>query len=515
MQHRQGLASPLLLFFLAWGLFFMAGAVLSAAEPDARLPELARSGDRAGVANLLAGDVDVDSPGVDGTTALHWAAYADDVELASLLLDAGADPNAVNRNGATPLTLACTNANPALIERLLEAGADPSLAPNGEPPILGCARTGRVAALRAVLAYGGSVDAADTWRGQTSLMWAAAENHAPILNVLLENGAPVDAPSTGGFNALMFAVRQDAHDAARLLISAGADVNVHLPGARGNAQPAVPGPSLLSMAVTNGHYTMAAMLLEAGADPDARDPRGNSILHNLVQRRSPQRHLANQFVDSYGVDPTQLDSLELMRMLVARGADPNARTEPTPIRHERWTDEGIFSAGRPYMDNSVNLGGATPYILAAQGADVEAMRELTALGADPRLATYANNTAVMMAAGVGHIEGSRRFRPEEDALEAVELALAAGVDVNASNANGQTALHGAVYRAANRVIAHLVEAGARTDFEDELDRSALDLAEQGFNQIASVIRRDSAAALLRSLGAVATPDGRTVPADQR
>ena len=78
------------------------------------------------------------------------------MELASLLLDAGADPNAVNRNGATPLTLACTNANPALIERLLEAGADPSLAPNGEPPILGCARTGRVAALRAVLAYGGS-----------------------------------------------------------------------------------------------------------------------------------------------------------------------------------------------------------------------------------------------------------------------------------------------------------------------------------------------------------------------
>ena len=143
------------------------------------------------------------------------------------------------------------------------------------------------------------------------------------------------------------------------------------------------------------------------------------------------------------------------------------------------------------------------------------MRELTALGADPRLATYANNTAVMMAAGIGHIEGSRRFRPEDDALDAVELALAAGVDVNASNANGQTALHGAVYRAANSVIGHLVEAGARTDFEDELDRSALDLAEQGFNQIASVIRRDSAAALLRSLGAVATPDGRTVPADQR
>ena len=508
MLHRRCLASLILLF--------ATGSLLSAAERDPRLPELARSGDGAGVASLLAAsDVDVDSPGVDGTTALHWAAYGDDIDLASLLLGAGADPNAENRNGATPLTLACTNANPALIERLLEAGADPSLAPNGEPPILGCARTGRVAAVRALLAYGASVDDADTWRGQTPLMWAAAENHAPIMNVLLEGGAAVDAPSTGGFTALLFAVRQDSRDAARLLIAAGADVNSELPPANPAARGAATRGSLLSMAVTNGHYTMAAMLLEAGADADARDPQGTSILHHLVQRRSPQRNLANQFVDAYGFDPTQLDGLELMRMLVARGADPNARTEPAPIRHERWTDEGIFSAGRPFMDNGVNLGGATPYLLAAQGADVEAMRELTTLGADPRLATYANNTAVMMAAGIGHIEGSRRFRPEEDALDAVALALAAGVDVNASNANGQTALHGAVYRAANSILRRLVEAGARTDFEDELDRSALDLAEQGFNQIASVIRRDKAAALLRSLGAVATPDGRTVPADQR
>ena len=508
MQHRRCVASLILLL--------VAGGPLSAAERDARLPELARAGDRAGIASLLeASDVDVDSPGVDGTTALHWAAYGDDVELTGLLLDAGADPNAANRNGATPLALACTNANPRLLEHLLEAGADPSLAPAGEAPILSCARTGRVAAVRALLAYGASVDAADTWRGQTPLMWAAAENHAPIMNVLLEGGAAVDAPSTGGFTALMFAVRQDARDAARLLIAAGADANAALPDANPAARRPSTSGSLLSMAVTNGHYTMAAMLLDAGADAGAHDPRGNSILHNLVQRRLPQRNLANQFVDTYGFDPTQLDSLELMRLLVARGADPDARTEPTPIRHERWTDEGIFSAGRPFMDNSVNLGGATPYVLAAQGGDVEAMRELIALGADPRRATYANNTAVMMAAGVGHIEGSRRFRPEEDALEAVKLALAAGVDVNASNANGQTALHGAVYRAAGSIIRNLVEAGARTDFEDELDRSALDLAEQGFNQIASVIRRDKAAALLRTLGAVATPDGRTVPADQR
>ena len=138
---------------------------------------------------------------------------------------------------------------------------------------------------------------------------------------------------------------------------------------------------------------------------------------------------------------------------------------------------------------------------------------LAAHGADERLATYANNTAAMLAAGVGYVEGSRPFRSERDALEAVRMALDAGVDVDASNANGQTALHGAVYRAANSIIRTLVEAGARTDFQDELERTALDLAEQGFNQVASVIRRDKAAALLRELGAEPGP-GREDEADR-
>ena len=500
MRNRGRLASLLLLLSLA-------SPGLQANESDSRLPELARTGDRAAVARLLQEDgVDVDAAQMDGTTALHWAAYGDDAKLAELLLDAGADSDAVNRNGSTPLALACANASPTVVARLLDAGANPGLAPTGEPPILTCARTGSVAAVRALLAHGADIDAVDAWRGQTPLMWAAAENHVPVMRLLLEGGAAVDAPSTGGFTALMFAVRQDARDAVRLLIEAGAEVNVRMPdrATQVAGRPPATG-SLLSMAVTVGHYTAAAMLLDAGADPNARDGRGNGILHDLVRARAPQRRVANQFVDATGRDRSQLDGLELMRMLLQRGADPNARTEPVPIVHERWTDKEIFSAGRPLMDNRVNLGGATPYVVAAQAADVEAMRVLAAHGADQRLATYVNNTAVMLAAGVGHVEGSRRFRSEHDALEAVRVALEAGVDVNASNANGQTALHGAVYRAANGIIRTLVEAGARTDFQDELERNPLDLAEQGFNQVASVIRRDKAAALLRELGAEPSP----------
>jgi uncharacterized protein len=481
-----------------WLPVVLAASALGAATPDTRLPEAARAADRETVNRLIAAGSPVDADEPDGTTALHWAVYHDDLAMTERLLDAGANVNAANRNGATALTLACTHAGTAIVDRLLKAGADPSGGPSGAPPLLACAQRGAVPAVQMLIARGADVNAKDSWRGQTPLMWAAAENHSDLIEVLLAAGAAVDARSTGNFTALMFAVRQDAREAVRLLVAAGADVNLTGPN----------GQDVLRLAITNRHYTLAATLLDAGARPKVRDKQGRTPLHDLITSRSPQRNSDNQFIAVGEGDSPQLSSLELMKKLAAHGADPNARAEPTPIVHERWTDKGIYSASRPLMDNGVNLGGATPYLLAAQAADVEAMRLLQTLGADPRLATYANNTAVMLAAGIGYVEGSRRYRPERDALEAVKLAATAGVDVNASNANGQTALHGAVYRAANTIIRYLVEAGARTDFQDELERTPLKLAEQGFNQVASLIRREAAAAVLKELGARSTPPAR-------
>ncbi len=472
----------------------LAIAALGAAGPDTRLPDAARAGDEKALESLLGGGASVDTPQPDGTTALHWAVYRDDAAMTSRLVTAGANVNSENRNGATPLTLACTNGSTSLVGKLLAAGANPKEAPSGASPLLTCAHAGATEAVQMLLARGADVDAADSYKKQTALMWAAAENHAPIVKVLLSAGATTDLRSAGNFTALMFAVRQDARETMRLLIDAGADVNLVGPG----------GQNVLRLAVNNRHYTAAAALLDAGAHANVRDKQGNTALHDLVTSRSPQRHMGNRFIATTEGGAPQLESLELMKKLVAKGAEINARTEPTPIVHERWTDRGIYSANRPFMDNGVNLSGATPYVLAAQAADVDAMRMLTSLGADPRLTTYANNTAVMLAAGVGFVEGSRRYRPERDALEAVKLAVVSGVDVNALNANGQTALHGAVYRAANGIIKFLVDSGARMEFQDELERTPLKLAEQGFNQVASVIRRDSAATLLRELGAKPT-----------
>jgi ankyrin repeat protein len=483
----------------------LAVASLDAAEPDTRLPQAARAGDTQKVNDLLAAGASVDSTDADGTSALHWAVYRDDAAMTDRLIAAGANANSANRNAATPLTLACTNASTAIVERLLAAGADPNAAPSGAPPLNACAAAGAEAAVRVLLAHGAAVNAADTFRRQTPLMWAAADNQAAIVKLLIENGATVDARSRGDLTALMFAVRQDAREAARLLIDAGADVNFS----------AANGQSALRLAINNRHYTLASALLDAGARVDTRDKQGNTPLHELVTSRSLQRYTAYPSPASVGDDPAQIASLNLMKKLVAWGADPNAATEPARVVHEKWTDKGIFSANRPLMDNGVNMGGATPYLLAAQAVDVEAMRLLQALGSNPHAVTSAGNTAVMLSAGVGYVEGSRRYRPEKDALEAVKLGLSAGVDPNATNANGQTALHGAVYRAANTIIRHLVAAGAKTDVADELDRTPLKLAEQGFNQVASLIRRDSAAALLRELGAkpevvapAPAPDGR-------
>ena len=482
------------LFRCGWLPVVLALASLGAAERDTRLADAAQAGDIAAVEALLQAGGDVDLPDRHGTAALHWATYRDDAAMVARLTAAGADVNHANRYGATPLSLACVTANPAIVEPLLDVGAYPNLAAAGEPPLLTCARTGRVDTVELLLAHGANPNVTDDWKGQTALMWAVAEDHVAIIDTLVAHGADVNITATGQ-TALLFAVQLGQEASMRTLLAAGADVSVTSPA----KQP------LTHVAAATDHHQLGPTLLEHGVDPNARNARGRTTLHAVLEARR-LKHQSRRTTPSP-------ESFVFMEQLITHGAEVDARvvTPPKPeaAKPEAADDEEDDADDKPdpadtynFIDSQTDLTEATPLLYAARSGDVDALRLLLAHGADPLAVTKGGNTALTLAAGVVFHEGGQgqgEGPPKADALEAVQLLLALGCDVNARNERGQTALHGAVYRAANDLIRFLVANGARTDAEDARGRTPLELAEIGPNQGASRIRRDAAAAVLREL----------------
>jgi ankyrin repeat protein len=387
--------------------------------------------------------VDANETQADGATALAWAVHRNDLESAELLIQAGADVNAPNDHGVTPLSLACANIqNAAMVKKLLEAGGNPNSAQvKGETVLMTCSRTGNAEAIRLLLAHGVEVDAKEPWRWQTALMWAAAKKHANVVALLVEHGADVHAQTRGKFTPLMFAAQQGDVDSARILLTAGADVN----------QVSPHGSALLVASASSREQT-AIFLLEQGADPNVVDVYGNTPLHYAVRQGFSELDGIRYDVNR----PRPSNMPVLAQALIASGADVNVRIK----EFLKMRDD------RPPID----ITGATPFFLAAVSVDAPLMKLLADNGADIRMSVNEKTTPLIAAAmgacpgecrGMGKNEQNKEW--EAKAFAAVKMAVELGADVNAANDTGQTAMHIAAFTGSDSIIQLLADKGAAVD----------------------------------------------------
>ena len=466
------------------GLLLVA-VPLAAAPADIPLVDAVKAGDAVRVRTLIAQGVDVNLAEADGTTPLHWAAYGENVELARLLLDAGAVANVGNRYGVRPLSLACVNGSAPVIAALLDAGANPNTSlMEGETALMTAARSGNADAVELLLDAGADVNAREHWRGQTALMWAAAEGHAAVIPTMVSHGAVLDARTKRGFTALLFAAREGQTDVVQTLLEAGANLDEQISinstltaGGVVQRRASNAGLNAFLLAAGNAHFELAAYLLDRGADPNGT-PRGWTALHQLSWVRKAGIAGSNRPAPQGSGTMT---SLEFARKLIAAGADLNAQVTTRP----------------PAGITGLNFIGGSPFLLAARTADSEYMTLLAEAGADPYLTNEDNSTALMVAAGLGTSSPGEDPGTEAEVLAAVQVALDLGLDINAVDDKGETAMHGAAYKHLPQVVTRLAEAGADIDvWHSENARGATPLGiaigmHRGMNILSSKVTEDA------------------------
>jgi ankyrin repeat protein len=476
-------------------LICLFAIVAFAAGSDTSLIDAVKAGDRQVVRTLVKKPALVNTPEADGTTALHWAVRANDLETARALLDAGANSNAANRYGVTPLSLAAENSSVAMVEALLKSGADPK-----RPMILmTAAHSGNADVVRVLVAHGADVNEQEPSRGETALMWAASENHPEAIKVLIEQGADPNARSTvltfpkdrfglegvvtvlprGGWTVLMYAARQGSLEAARELAEAATTVKAGLDITDPD------GTTAMVLAIINGHYDIAALLAEKGADPNLADSTGMAALYAAADMRT----LGEIYGRPARKSTSKVSALDLIPILLRHGADPNAALKSSTLY-------------RAHTPGETALGeGTTPFLRAARNGDVATMRVLLEGGADPALKQKNGTTALMLSSGVGRGQGvfAKDFATEAELLEAVKFLVEHGADVNAANDAGQTALHIAA-QASDGIVDYLAAHGANLEAKDKQGRTPLDVA-MGKGVRARIggesTLRESTAALLR------------------
>jgi ankyrin repeat protein len=465
----------------------LAFAGVARGQSDTRLAVAMKNQDATAVKALLKQRADVNTADVDGTTALQWAAHWNDIETVKTLIAAGAKPNVASRYGVTPLHEAAAIGSAAIVNALLRAGATPdSTYGEGETPLMLAARSGNLESVKLLLEAGANVNAAEKFRGQTALMLAAVENHADIVQALITAGAQVNQRTvwydfqelTGGaggiihdrpqgaLTALILAARQGSIEACEKLIAAGADLAITEPQYLFTA---------LQTAIFNGHYALAKLLLDKGANPN------DGSLYIVMEMRN---------LATYSNRPNPPDSdrgvthMEVAKLLLDKGADPNAPyTKTIPPRQAQ---------------GNINVAaGATPLYRAVRAIDLAAVQLLVERGANPSQAIKDGSTPMMAAAGLGAPRGGDEEVTEagdrNDPIDVMKVLIAKGANVNVANEQGMTPLHYAAQRGSDRIVEFLASQGARFDVKNKQGRSPLDLA------------RGKTAALMNKLaGATAT-----------
>jgi ankyrin repeat protein len=497
----------------------VAAAESPATARDTRLIDAVKTGNGSAALSLIQQKrVDVNGTEPDGTTALHYAVRNDDAALVDRLLRAGAGAKAANRYGITPIYLACENGSEAVVARLLKAGVDAnSTGPMGETALHTCARTGKPAAAKALLASGAAVNPGEAWRGQTPLMWAAAEGHAAMIRLLVEAGADLNARSTvvtwerqrseeprdkwlppGGLTALLLAAREGRTEAVKTLVELGADVNEIDPD-RHNA---------LIIALINGHFDVAGALIDKGIDVNATDKVGRTALWAAVDAHT----MPTSGKPMYRETDDTLTSLQVIEVLLAKGADVNA-----PLRQQIPYRAKLDRGGDGVLGT-----GTTPLLRAAKAADAPVIKLLLEKGADPKAATRNGVNAIMMAANVAAREEDMtgRNKTQADIVESVKLLLAAGTDLQGADNNGRTALHGAATWGLTDVVKFLVASGGKLDTPDKRGLTALDAAMGltggfGFDGRSGIVREDTAKAIRELGGKPGTPQTGPTPSTRQ
>jgi len=450
-------------------------------------------GDVATAMALIKAGASVKQPNREGATPLSLACQGGHAEIIRVLLDAGADPNEALPNGETALMMVSRTGNPESISLLIERGANVNAAESlrGTTPLMWAAAYEHPAAVKVLIEHGADVAAHSKVIPRGRLPYLAptvqsrlnefvkeigqagrrvtsgfsglgevppddpkeaarlAAQRERALNALAAAPGPAaiggsddvdEAPQPaanrapemwGGVTPLIFAARQGDLESVRLLLEHGADVNAQSEG----------GWTPLLTAVQNRYYVLASFLLEHGADPKIQNQGGWSPLYLATDNRNIEG-------GDYPTRKPDMDHLQIIRLLIERGADVNTRM------HSSTETRTVFTHQWLYED------GATPFLRAAQSSDLTLMKLLLERGADPKLNTDDGTTPLMVASGIGWVEGVTYEWSREANVQAVQMLLDLGLDLNARNAEGRTALMGAAHKGRDEIVQLLVDRGA-------------------------------------------------------